>query len=79
MKCILTLDNCIKKGQVIVNGYFLFKGAGETVKHILLWCPISYQLWCIVVCGGELSCGCIGQRGDRGMERHLGSSATISN
>lgn len=41
---ILTLDNFIKEGKVIVNGYFLCNGATGTVKHLLPWCPRSYQL-----------------------------------
>lgn len=47
-ECILTIDNLMKRGRVMVNGCYLCKQVAETRNHVLLWCPTSYNLWSMV-------------------------------
>lgn len=43
--CIVTIGKLVKKRKIMVNNYFLFMRANETCDHILLGCPIEYNLW----------------------------------
>lgn len=44
-ECFLTLDNLIKREQILVNGYYLCKRDVETGNHILLRCQFAHNLW----------------------------------
>lgn len=45
---ILTLDKLQKRGLVLANGCFICRKAEETCCHLLLRCPVVYELWCII-------------------------------
>ena len=42
---ILTIDNLVKRGQVLVNRCCLCFCGEETVDHLLLHCKFSHVLW----------------------------------
>ena len=42
---ILTCDNLMRRGYTMVSRCCLCCSEGETVDHLLLYCPISYVLW----------------------------------
>lgn len=42
---ILTTDNLMRRGRVMVNVCYSCKRATETCNHLLLWCPMVYNLW----------------------------------
>lgn len=44
---ILTIDNLMKREMVFVNRYSSWKCDAETNNHILLWCLLTYSLWCL--------------------------------
>ena len=45
---ILTTENLWYKGVTVVDWCFMCKKSGESVNHILLHCPIAYDLWSMV-------------------------------
>ena len=42
---ILTLDNLMLRGRILVNRYCLCCSNAESVDHLLLLCPIAHSLW----------------------------------
>lgn len=47
-ECILTIDKLMKRSRTVVHGCYLCKRTAETCNHILLWCPLAYEMWTIV-------------------------------
>lgn len=45
---MLTLDNLMRRGRILVDRCFLCKCNAESCNHILLWCLFSFNLWSIV-------------------------------
>ena len=45
---ILTIDNLCKKKALILDWCYMCKSNGESVDHLLLHCPIVYELWSMV-------------------------------
>ncbi|XP_021911993.1 uncharacterized protein LOC110825801 [Carica papaya] len=45
---ILTIDKFSVRGQILINGCYCCFQAEETCNHLLLWCPMPYNLWCMV-------------------------------
>ena len=45
---ILTIDNLCKKKVLILDWCYMCKSNGESVDHLLLHCPIVYELWSMV-------------------------------
>ena len=45
---ILTIENLWYKGVTIVDWCYICKKSGESVNHLLLHCPIAYELWSMV-------------------------------
>ncbi|XP_028078613.1 uncharacterized protein LOC114280444 [Camellia sinensis] len=46
---VLTLDNLIRRGHILVNWCCLCCGAAESVDHLLIHCLESSRLWMLVV------------------------------
>lgn len=46
---ILTLDNLIRRGHILVNWCCLCCGEAESVAHLLVHCPVTHRLWMLVV------------------------------
>ncbi|XP_021891966.1 uncharacterized protein LOC110810189 isoform X2 [Carica papaya] len=44
MGAILTLDNLMKRGFLLANWCVMCKQNAESCNHLLLWCPVSYEL-----------------------------------
>ena len=47
---ILTMDNLWKRHIAVLEWCFMCKRCGESVDHLLLHCPIAYELWSMVFC-----------------------------
>ena len=45
---ILTTENLCYKGVTVVDWCYMCKKSGESVNHLLLHCPIAYELWSMV-------------------------------
>ena len=45
---ILTLDRLWNKGVPVMDWCFMWKRSGESVNHLLLHCPIAFELWSMV-------------------------------
>jgi hypothetical protein len=45
---ILTAENLRKRHIILVSWCCLFKRDGETVDHLLLHCPFSWEVWDMV-------------------------------
>ena len=45
---ILTINNLCKKKVLILDWCYMCKSNGESVDHLLLYCPIVYGLWSMV-------------------------------
>ena len=45
---ILTTENLWYKGVAVVDWCYMCKKSGELVNHLLLHCPITYELWSMV-------------------------------
>ena len=45
---ILTTENLWYKGVAVVDWCYMCKKSGELVNHLLLHCPIAYDLWSMV-------------------------------
>lgn len=41
--CILTIDNFMKIGRVMVNGCYMCKQEAESCNYLLLWCLTVYN------------------------------------
>lgn len=46
---ILTLDNLICHGHIVVNWCCLCCGDAELVDHLLVHCPVASRLWMLLV------------------------------
>ena len=47
---ILTMDNLRKRHFVVLEWCYMCKRCGEFVDHLLLHCPIAYEMWIMVFC-----------------------------
>ena len=47
---ILTTNNLWKRHIAVLERCFMCKRCGESVDHLLLHCPIAYDLWSMVFC-----------------------------
>ena len=47
---ILTMNNLWKRHIVVVEWCFMCKMCRELMDHLLLHCPITYELWYMVFC-----------------------------
>lgn len=47
-ECILTVDKLKRRGLVIVNGCVLCLKDEESCNHLLLSCPVTFELWRVV-------------------------------
>ena len=47
---ILTIDNLRKRHLFVLVWYFMCKGGGEFVDHLLLHCPIAFEMWSTIFC-----------------------------
>ena len=47
---ILTIDNLHKRRIIVLDWCYMFKRCGELVNHLLLHCPIAFELWSLVFC-----------------------------
>ncbi|KAK9995838.1 hypothetical protein SO802_020524 [Lithocarpus litseifolius] len=47
---ILTTDNLRKRRVIVLDWCYMCKGCGESVDHLLLHCPIAWELWSLVFC-----------------------------
>ena len=45
---ILTLDRLWNKGVPVMDWCYMCKRSGESVNHLLLYCPIAFELWSMV-------------------------------
>ena len=45
---ILTIDNLRKRHFVVLEWCFMW--CGESVDHLLLHCPIAYEMWSMIFC-----------------------------
>lgn len=45
---ILTINNLMKRGRVMVNGCYMCMQEVEPYKHLLLPCPAAYSIWTMV-------------------------------
>lgn len=41
---ILTIDKLMRRGKIMVNGCYMCWREAETCNHLLLWCPVAYDL-----------------------------------
>lgn len=44
-EAILTGDNLRKRRKIYVNGCVMCKRDGESVNHLLLHCPVAWEVW----------------------------------
>ena len=47
---ILTTDKLWKRHIAVLEWCFMCKRCGESVDHVLLHCPTTYELWSMVFC-----------------------------
>ena len=47
---ILTIDNLQKRHLVVLEWCFMCKRCGESVDHLLLHCPIAFEMWSMIFC-----------------------------
>ena len=47
---ILTTDNLQKRHFVVLEWCYMYKRYGESIDHLLLHCPIAYEMWSMVFC-----------------------------
>ena len=47
---ILTTDNLRKRRIILLDWCYMCKRYGESVNHLLLHCPIAFELWSLVFC-----------------------------
>ena len=45
---ILSIDNLQKRGIIVLDWCCMCKTRGESANHLLLHCPIAYELWTMV-------------------------------
>ena len=42
---ILTLDNLMRRGLLVVNQCYMCRFKGELMEHLLLHCDVAHALW----------------------------------
>ena len=47
---IFTIDNLCKKGIIVLDWCYMCKRCEESVDHLLLYCPIAFEMWSLVLC-----------------------------
>ena len=47
---ILTTDNLRKRRIIVLDWCYMCKRCGELVDHLLLHCPVAFELWSLVFC-----------------------------
>ena len=47
---ILTTDNLLKRSIIVLDQCYMSKRCRESVDHLLLHCPIAFELWSLVFC-----------------------------
>lgn len=47
-ECILTIDMLKRKSNTFVNRCYLCQADEETCNHLLLICPMTYNIWASV-------------------------------
>ena len=47
---ILTTSNLCKRCVIVFDWCYMCKRWGESVDHLLLHCPIAWELWSLVLC-----------------------------
>ena len=47
---ILTTDNFCKKGIIVLDWCYMCKRCEESVDHLLLHCPMTFEMWSLVLC-----------------------------
>uniref|UniRef100_A0A7N2LNM8 Ubiquitin carboxyl-terminal hydrolase n=1 Tax=Quercus lobata TaxID=97700 RepID=A0A7N2LNM8_QUELO len=47
---VLTIDNLRKRRIIVLDWCFMFKRCGESVDHLLLHCPVAFELCSLVFC-----------------------------
>ena len=47
---ILTTDNLRKQHVLVLDWCYMCKNCGESVDHLLLYCPIACEVWSVVFC-----------------------------
>ena len=47
---ILTTDNLCKRRIIVLSWHYMCKRCGEALDHLLLHCPIAFELWSLVFC-----------------------------
>ena len=47
---ILATDNLCKRCVLVLDWCYMCKRCGESVDHLLLHCPIAWELWSLVFC-----------------------------
>lgn len=45
---ILTIDNLIQRRRIIFDWCCMCKGDAGTVDHLLIHCPVAWELWSLV-------------------------------
>ena len=46
---VLTIDNLIRRRLVLVNWCCMCQKDAESISHLLLHCPVAYQLWVVAL------------------------------
>ena len=47
---ILTTDNLFKRRIIVLGWRYMCKRCGEVLDHLLLHCPVAFELWSLVFC-----------------------------
>ena len=47
---ILTTDNLFKRRIIVLGWCYMCKRCGEVLDHLLLPCPVAFELWSLVFC-----------------------------
>ena len=47
---ILTTDNLRKRHLAVLEWCFMCKRCGESVDHLLLHCPMAFEMWSMIFC-----------------------------
>lgn len=43
-ECVLTIGKLMRTARTLVNDYYFCKKAAESCNHVLLWCPVVYNI-----------------------------------
>ena len=47
---VFTTDNLCKRCIIVLDWCYMCKRCGESVDHLLLHCPVAFELWSLVFC-----------------------------